>query len=285
MSKPRILITGASGTVGSALVAALEARQIEFSVMRSHPVEGADKHPVVIGDYSQPGTLHEAFIGFDVVFLLQPLVPELAEHGRNAIAAAKAAGVKHVIRSSGAGADPDSPFAIARVHGSVDQVLQQSGLAWTILRPAFYMQNHTTHNLSQIKGGAYYAAQGEGAIGLIDVRDIADCVVAVLTNLAAHNGKIYTLTGGEVLSNGQQMAAIEQASGHHVDYIDIPASAAEEAMTKAGIPAAVVGWLSSLHAVVKAGYAAGVTGDVKALTGHTPRTYADFVEQNAVVWK
>ncbi|HRE16873.1 MAG TPA: SDR family oxidoreductase [Rhodocyclaceae bacterium] len=281
----RILITGASGTVGSAVVQALEARNIAFSIMRSHPGQTGGKHPVVIGDYNQPGTLREAFQGFDVVFLLQPLVPELVEQGKNAIAAAKAAGVKHVIRSSGAGADPASPFAIAQVHGAVDQALQDSGLHWTILRPTFYMQNHVTHNLGQLKGGAYYAAQGDGAIALIDVRDIADSVAAVLADLPAHDGKIYNLTGGEALSNAQQVRAISEASGKAIQYVDIPPAAAEQSMSQYGIPPTVIQWLLSLHAVVKAGYAAGVSGDVQMLTGHAPRSYADFVREHAAVWK
>ena len=124
--------------------------------------------------------------------LLLPLVPEMPEFGRNAIAAAKAAGVKHIIRSSGAGADSDSSFAIARVHGEIDRLLQQSGLAATILRPTSFMQNHLTYNFEQIVSGTYYAPHGTGATSLIDVQDIAECVAAILSDLDAHIGRAYT---------------------------------------------------------------------------------------------
>lgn len=280
----RILITGASGTIGSAVVSALEARGIAFSVMRSQKL-AASPHPVVLGDYSQPTTLREAFAGFDVVFLLQPLVPDLVAHGHNAIAAAKAAGVKHVVRSSGAGADPASPFSIARAHGEVDQALQQSGMRWTILRPTFFMQNHLLYNREAIRQGNYYAAQGDGAISLIDVRDIADCVAAILANPEAHHGQTYDLTGDEALSNAQQMATISAATGRPVDYVDVPASAVENGMQQGGVPAPLIDWYLSLHAVVKAGYAAGVSPQVEALTGHAPRRFGDFVREHAEAWK
>lgn len=280
----RILITGASGTIGSALVAALEARGIAFSVMRSQPGTGST-HPVVLGDYSQPATLREAFAGFDVVFLLQPLVPDLVAHGHNAIAAAKAAGVKHVVRSSGAGADPASPVSIAQAHGSVDQALRESGLEWTILRPTFFMQNHITHNREAIRQGNYYAAQGDGAISLIDVRDIADCVAAILADPASHRGQTYDLTGGEALSNAVQMAEISAVAGKPVSYVDIPGEAAEAAMREHGVPTQLIDWYLSLHAVVKAGYAAAVSPDVERLSGHPPRRYADFVREHAESWR
>jgi len=285
MTQTRILVTGASGTVGSAVVAALEARHIDFSVMRSHADASPGKHPVVIGDYARRETLRAAFAGFDVVFLLQPLLPDLVTHGKNAIAAAEAAGVKLLIRMSGAGADVDSPFAIGRAHGAIDQALQTSGLNWTLLRPSFFMQNHLTFNRAQIQAGRYHAAQGDGQIGLIDVRDIADSVVAVLTDLAAHRGKTYVLTGGEALSNEQQMTQLGTAAGHPVSYVDIPASAAEEAMQGMGMPPIVVEWLLSLHAIVRAGYAAGLSNDVLALTGKPPRRFADFAKEYAMAWQ
>ncbi|OQA34042.1 MAG: NAD(P)H azoreductase [Betaproteobacteria bacterium ADurb.Bin341] len=280
-----ILITGATGTIGSEVVKALKARGLEFAAMSSRPDQMIDGKPAVFGNFARPETLRQAFRGIDTLFLLQPLAPEMAEFGINAVDAAKAAGVRHIVRSSGGGADPDSPFAIAKVHGQVDRYVQESGLGWTLLRPNAFMQNFLTYYLEQIRSGAYYKPNGDGATSLVDVRDIAECAAAVLADPAAHAGRIYTLTGGEALTNSAQMAAISAAIGKEVRYVDVPEAAAVEAMTGLGFPPKVIDWLMSLNAVIKAGYAAGLSNDVRQLTGHAPRRFTDFVRENAAAWR
>ncbi len=280
-----ILITGATGTIGSEVVKALQAKNLEFVAMSSRPGQTVGGKPTVFGDFARPETLRQAFHGIDTLFLLQPLVPEMAEFGIHAVDAAKAAGVRHIVRSSGAGADPDSPFSIAKVHGLVDRHVQESGFSWTLLRPNAFMQNFLTYYLEQIRSGAYTKPNGNGATSLVDVRDIAECAAAVLADPAAHAGHIYTLTGGEALTNAEQMAAISAAIGKEVRYVDVSEAAAIEAMTGMGFPSRVIDWLMSLNAVVKAGYAAGISDDVRLLTGHAPRRFADFVQENAAAWR
>ena len=102
----------------------------------------------------------------------------------------------------------------------------------------------------------------------------------MLTDPAAHAGRIYTLTGGEALTNAQMVAAISEATGHRVDYIDVPESAARDAMLGMGMPEVVVEWFMSLNLVVKQGWAGGLTDDVKTLTGHAPRRFVEFVREN-----
>lgn len=280
----RILITGANGNIGRELVKSLKALGIDFAIMSSHPEASADV-AVVHGDFRRPETLASAFFGVETLFLLSPLVPDMLALTQNAVAAAKAAGVKHIVRSSGAGADPESPFALAKEHGEADRCVQESGLAWTLVRPTFFMQNHLSYYLEQIRNGAHTIPRGDGAMALIDLRDIADSVAVILADPAAHAGKTYTLTGGEALTNAAQMAIISAAIGREVRYIDVPEAAAADAMRDMGMPPVIVDWLMSLDAVVKAGYAAGTTSDVEALTGHTPRRFVDFVRENAAAWK
>lgn len=209
MTQP-LLITGATGNIGKELVAALDARGIRYAIMSSRPATSTDA-TVVHGDFRRPETLASAFAGVKTLFLLSPLVPDLLEMTRNAVTAAKAAGVRHIVRSSGAGADPDSPFSIARLQGEADRAVQESGLAWTIVRPAIFMQNHLSYNAEGIRKGTHAAARGNGAEAMVDTRDIGDAVAAILADPARHAGHIYTLTGGEALTGAQQMAAISAA--------------------------------------------------------------------------
>jgi NAD(P)H dehydrogenase (quinone) len=281
----RILVSGASGTIGSALVAELSRRGADFAVLRSRPAAGTGAAPVVVGDFAQPETLAAALRGFDTLFLLLPLVANKVQLARNALQAARAAGIGHVVRSSGAGADPRSPLSIARLQGEIDQLVKDSGMAWTILRPTFFMQNHVTFNAAQIRAGTLHAAHADGATAMIDVRDIAEAAAAVLTDPAAHAGKSYDLTGGEALTDAQQMAAISEVSGRPVRYVDVPAEAAREAMTGMGMPPVVVDWLASLNEVVRNGWGAGISDDVRRLTGHAPRRFAAFARDHAEAWQ
>jgi uncharacterized protein YbjT (DUF2867 family) len=280
-----ILITGASGTIGTQLLKSLKARGVEATAMTSRPGAKVGGLPTVHGDYRNPDSLVEAFRGFDLVFLLQPLAPEMKAFGLNAVAAAKAAGVKHLVRSSGAGADAHSPFSIGKVHGEIDDAIRNSGLAWTILGPASFMQNLLTFSADSIKQGAVYAPNGNGATALIDARDIADSIAAVLADPAPHAGRTYTLTGGEALTDAAQMEILSKVLGRTIQYVDVPEAAAQEAMGAMGMPPILVDWLMSLNAVVKAGYAATTTEDVATLTGHRPRTFVDFVHEHAKAWK
>jgi uncharacterized protein YbjT (DUF2867 family) len=279
-----ILVTGASGTIGTQLLSVLREKGIEVTAMTSRPDHAIPGFRTIYGDFGNSESLREAFRGFDTIFLLQPLTPQMVEFGVNAVAAAKAAGVRHIVRSSGAGADSNSPFSLAQAHGLVDDAVRTSGMEWTVLRPTSFMQNHIHYNASQILNGTFYAPHGTGAISLVDVRDIAECAAIIVANPTEHRGKSYDLTGSEALTDAQQMAILSAGIGRTVQYVDIPAESATEAMTSMGMPAVVIDWLMSLNAVIKAGYAAGISEDVLRLTGHTPRTFEMFVKDHAAAW-
>jgi uncharacterized protein YbjT (DUF2867 family) len=276
-----LLITGASGTIGSALTQALTARGIAFSTMSSKPDAGGVQGQVQ-GDFADPASLARAFAGVHTLFLLFPLAPNSFELARNAVEAAKAAGVKHLVRSSGAGAEAGSPVAIADLQGRIDALIQASGIPYTLLRPNGFMQNWLNFYGDALRSGAYAAPHGSAGISVVDVRDIAAAAAAVLADPAAHAGRIYTLTGGEALSTAEQVAALSAASGRAIAYRDIPEAEAEAGLRAWGLPEVMVGYFMSLNHVYKQGWAAGLSPDVQALTGHAPRRFADYAAEAAV---
>ena len=249
----RILVTGATGHIGQELVRALQRRGADFAVMASPSGRRLAGVPTVEGDLADMASLERAFSGFDTLFLLLPLVPGKFELARNAVQAARRSGIAHIVRSSGAGADADSPVAIGRLQGEIDRLVQDSGLGWTLLRPAFFMQNWVNFRADQLKAGEYRAPDGDGAVSVVDVRDIADSAAAVLSDPAAHAGRIYTLTGPEALTTAQQVAALSEAAGRPMRYVDVPESAARAAMEGAGMPPVLVDLLLSLNHVVRQG--------------------------------
>ena len=284
MSSP-LLITGASGTIGKELVKQLQARGADFAVMSSKPAAALAGSPAVFGDFADAASLRDAFAGVQTLFLLFPFTPESVDLARNAVEAAKAAGVKHIVRSSGAGAEAGSPVAIADLQGRIDALVEHSGIAYTLLRPAGFMQNWVNFYAGQIKAGSYAAAHGDAGISVIDVRDIAEVAAIVLTNPVAHAGKAYTLTGGEALSTGQQVALISQAIGRPVRYEAISAEQAQATLRGWGLPAAQIALYDSLAYVYRQGWAAGISSDVQSLTGHAPRSFADFAKEYAEAWR
>jgi uncharacterized protein YbjT (DUF2867 family) len=278
MPRNHILVTGASGTIGRALVAELQSRGADFAVMSSKPAPG-----VVQGDFADTASLERAFQGVDTLFLLLPLVPGKVQLAHNAVQAARAAGVRHIVRSSGAGADPASPVALAQLQGEIDALVAASGIPHTFLRPNGFMQNWINYAAAALKAGTFHAPHGDGAQSLIDARDIAAVAAAVLADPASHAGQAYTLTGPEALTDAQMVEQIGAAAGHPIRYVDVPEAAAREAM--AGMPPVMIEWFMSLNHVIKQGWAAGVTDDVQRVTGRAPRRFADFVVENAAVWR
>ena len=282
----RILVTGASGNIGRELVKQLQARGADFAVMTSKPGSTPSGVPSVQGDFTRPDTLPAAFASVDTLFLLFPLTPGMDAMARNAVAAAKAAGVRHIVRSSGAGADSASAASIARAQGEIDDIVARSGIPFTLLRPTVFMQNTVNLYADTIKAaGAIYAPRGNGAVAVVDVRDIAEAAAAILTHPAAHAGAVYTLTGSEALTDAQIAATIGRAVGCDIKYVDVPEQTAVDAMTGMGYPPPVIDWLMSLNYVIKRGWAAGVSSDVQTLTGHPPRRFEDFAREHAVAWR
>ena len=280
----KILVTGATGNIGSALVNELKASGADFVVMTSKPgvvVAGVETRH---GDFTNVASLTAAFEGVDTLFLLFPLVENKVELARNAATAATAARVKHIVRSSGVGADSTSAFALPKLQGEIDDLLAATAIPTTFLRPASFMQNYVTYQSQAIKAGTIYMADGGQAQSLIDARDIAAVAARVLASPSAHAGKAYTLTGGEAFTGKQAAAAISAALGKSVKHVSVPTEAAVATMNQWGMPPFIVNVMDSLNKIVSAGYASGVSPDAGNILGRKPRTFAAFVDENVARW-
>lgn len=284
MTSP-LLITGASGTIGKELVKQLQARDADFAVMSSKAAAVVGGLPAVRGDFADAASLRQAFAGVQTLFLLFPFTPESVDLARNAVESAKASGVKHIVRSSGAGADASSPVAIARVQGEIDQLVIDSGIAYTLLRPNSFMQNFLNFYAGMIRGGALYLPQGQGKVSFVDTRDIAAVAAAVLQQPADHAGKVYTLTGGEALSNADVAACIGAALGRTISYVPVSDEAAITSMRQAGMTAWSIETLMSLNRIIAAGYTAEVSPDVQRVLGRAPIRFDRFVADNLAAWR
>ncbi len=279
-----ILVTGATGTVGSELVKALKAAGANVIAMSStgKAVEGVETRH---GDLADPASLVRALRGIDTLFLLLPLQANMVELARNAVAAARAAGIKHIVRSSGAEADLTGPSAIGRVQGEIDQLVTQSGMPYTLTRPNCFMQNYLTFYGDMIRAGTLYLPQGDGKVSFIDVRDVAAVNALILQHPAAHAGKTYTLTGGKALSNAEVTQCIGAALERSIGYMAVPDDAAIASMREAGMDEWSIETVMSLNRVIATGDPAAVSPDIEKLLGRGPNTFEQFVADHVASWR
>jgi uncharacterized protein YbjT (DUF2867 family) len=271
----RILVTSASGNIGSAITKELTALGAEFSTMSSKPSAMTNAK---VGDFNDIASLEVAFSGVDTLFLLFPLVENKLQLAKNAAQAAKAAGVKHIVRSSGAGADPQSGFALPRLQGEIDAVLQATGIPTTFIRPGGFMQNYASYQAQAIAAGNIYMADGGQPQALIDARDIGAVAANILVNPSAHAGKAYTLTGGEAFTGAQAASAISAALRKPVAHHSVPTEAAVQGMQQWQMPAWQITLMDSLNQIVSAGYASGVSPDVENILGRKPISFEQYVQ-------
>jgi uncharacterized protein YbjT (DUF2867 family) len=274
-----ILITGATGNIGSALVQDLENRGITFETMSSRAGQGNR-----LGDFSDVESLKKAFAGIDTLFLVLPFVPGKLGLARNVASAALAAGVKHIVRSSGAGADASSTFALPRLQGQIDDLLKATGIPTTFLRPAGFMQNYATFQAQQVMAGEIAAPHGDAKKSMIDARDIAAVAAVILANPAKHAGQAYVLTSEDSQTEAQTAAILESVLGRPVRYKATTLEATVAQMQAWGVPAEIVEAMTSLHQIIAAGYAAQTTHDVENLLGRKPIGVEQFARDYAKVW-
>lgn len=277
----KILITGATGTVGSELVKLLSAQGEDVRAAVHNPAKAekirSTQTETVPMDFSDAGSIEAALKGVDKLFSLSPLAPGMVEQATRLTDAAKKAGVKHIVRLSGKGADAEPGIQLGRWHRSVEKHIESSGVPFTFLRPNNFMQNFA--NQPPV-GGVYYLPLGEGRISYVDARDVAAVAAKTLTG-RGHENRTYTLTGREALTVGEAAALISAATGKVVSYIDVPEEAARKGMREHHLPEWLVNALLELHAIGKAGYASDISTDVEKITGGEPTAFRRFADDYA----
>ena len=284
-----ILVMGATGNVGSQVVKQLAdtGANVRAAVRSPRKAESLKSERVSLTEFDtdKPETVEAAFQGVDKVFLLTPLVPNMVELSANLVAAAKKAGVKHIIKSSGMGAEVEPGITLTRWHREAEKAIEASGIAFTFVRPNGFMQNYANFNEATIKTqNTFYLPVGDGKVSYIDTRDIAAVAVAALTQ-DGHEGKAYEVTGLEAISNQEIAEIISQIVGRKINYVDVPEDAARSEMKQSGMPDVLIDMTMELYELYKAGYASDVTPTVEQVTGKKPISFVQFANDYAEAFK
>ncbi|MFD8543213.1 SDR family oxidoreductase [Streptomyces sp. NPDC059649] len=275
-----ILVTGASGNVGTALLARLSADGVAARAAYRDPRATArvikSGGQAVTLDLAKPDTLGPALEGIDSLFLLGATSPDQTTHELNMVEAARAAGVRVVKLSVWRADEGLSP--IAELHRPVEQALVASGLPWTVLRPNFYLQNFLNQP-SIREAGEFTLPLINAPISFIDVGDIAAVAARVLTS-DGHDGCVHDLTGPEALTYAEAAETFSEVLGKPVRYVGLPDDEARAAMLSRGLPEFYADALIDVARSYRNGGAEKVTSTVADLTGREPLGFADFVRRN-----
>jgi uncharacterized protein YbjT (DUF2867 family) len=281
-----ILITGATGHVGSHLISLLHEKGYSVRTLvrdRTRAAGLPDDIKVVVGDLAQPETLPAAFAGVERVFLLDS--SQGLDHTRNVVAAAKEAGVQQIVSQSSIGAGLNPVPMMGRAFVAREALLRESGIAWTFLRPSTFMSNALWWLPSLKAEGVVRDPIGPGRSANIDPDDIA-AVAAVTLTQEGHTGQIYTLTSSELQTVAQQVEILAGVLGRRIPYVETtPEEEAREALTRGTDQASVEG-IRNLNEVLRADRVAIITDDVERVTGVPPTSFERWCRRNAAafVW-
>lgn len=281
-----ILVTGATGKVGSALVEQLQAQGTPFRALVHSDASyerltgrGLETMQVDVQD----ADLTPAFAGIDRLFLLTPSRPDQAEIERRLVDAARQAGVGHVVKQSALGAD-DPGVSLFSAHLEVEGYIRASGLLYTFLRPNLFMQNLGAVDAPLIKQqNAIFNAAGDGRMSFIDTHDIASVALAALQG-DQHSSQTFELTGPEALSYSDAADKLTALLGHRVNYVPLDDAAYRGALESAGLSSWYAGGLSDLYRFYREGKAAAVTNVVERVTGRAARTLDAYLAEHRAVF-
>ena len=281
MGATTVLVTGATGTVSTALLGALRGTpslRLRALVRDPAKAEGLKKDGVEVahGDLEEPDTLAEAFDGVDIVWLLTPASALEPSMGSNAVLAAKRAKVKHIVRNSAIKAGHDAPNRNGRLHALVEEAVKASGIPWTIVRPHYYMQNLLSSASSVASDSALYMNMGKGRVGTIDGRDVGVFAAKVIEHPDRHVGKIYNPTGPESIDMAAAAETLSRVLGKQVNYVALPQDAAQQAMLGFGLSRWFVGNVVDYGRVYSDGWGDFTTSDFKDVTGQEARSFKQF---------
>jgi uncharacterized protein YbjT (DUF2867 family) len=285
-----ILVTGATGTVGSELVKQLTSPspssgiRVRAAIHSQNKVEEFRRNnktvEIVIMELSKPQTVADGLKGIDKLFWLTLPRPNITEEiSSNLVREAKKNEVRRIVKLSVL----EFVGTIGRWHRYEEKTIEESGIPYTFLRAGAFMQNFISLFGQTIKNqNAFYLPAGNGKVSFIDVRDIAAVAVKLLLteNGTGHRNTAIDITGQEALSYRQAAEILSKVTGKRISYIDIPQEVALKSMKGLGMEDWLIADFMEFHSIIRAGKASQTTDTVEQILGRKATSFEQFVRDH-----
>lgn len=285
----KLLVTGASGKLGQLVLDALLARGVSASdiiattrdpsKLAAYAAKGIE---VRAADFDDAELTRKAFAGADRLALIS--TDALDDKGTRqkqqtaAVAAAKEAGVKHIVYTSLPDAET-SKVIFAPDHLNTEKAIKASGLGYTMLRNTWYQENMFMSLPQVLKSGHWYTSAGPGKIAYIARADCAEAIAAALASGSTEN-KTYTLTGSELRSADEVAALATEVTGKPIEVTHLNDEQLAGGMKAAGVPEFLIPTLVSFDTATREGNLGARTDDFEMLTGKKPKPFRAFFEES-----
>lgn len=276
-----LAITGATGQLGRLVIDALKARvpANQIVALARSPEKAADLGaPARTFDYDHPETLAPALAGVDRLLLISSSeVGQRERQHRNAIEAAKAAGVRHILYTSVLRAEA-SPLDLAHDHRVTETMIRGSGLAFTFLRNGWYQENYAGSIAGALAGGALIGASGEGRISAAARADYAEAAAVALTT-PGHEGAAYELAGDESFTLADLAAEVSRKAGRDLPYVNLSEADYAAALASHGLPGPIAAMIAQSDTGAAQGGLFDDSRTLSRLIGRPTRPLSAFVAE------
>lgn len=278
-----ILVTGASGTVGSSVLSCLLEYpvKIKAAIHQTHPHSTNNKVETIKLDFNDSSTYFDALKDVEGLFLLPPasanghaqVIPFLEYIKENAPT------LKHIVALTAMGIVPNDGSA----YGDIENIVQELGIPYTILRPNWFMQNFNTYFIEGVRQGVLSLPAGEAPTSFVDTRDIGAAAAKILAE-DSHHWEAFTLTGWQSLTYREAAEIISLQINMPVEYQPVTSGVMRTALKEQGWQQESIDEMLDLFDDVRNGKFAMLTQDISKLLGTAPRTFEQYATDYKKNW-
>lgn len=283
-----ILLTGVTGKTGGEVARQLTAAGVPFRALVRNPAKAdalqAMHADLVIGDVADDAVLERALEGIERALLVMPNGEDQLLLEKRFTRYAARAGVQHLVKLSSLESVPESTNPITRVHVASEQAIRESGMAWTMIRPTFFMQTFLGSATGIRERQLITMPAGTGTIAPTDLRDVGAVIGRVLTE-PGHENQSYDLTGPELLTLAEIAARFSAGLGREIRYVDQPMAEFAARLAALNLTPWRIAAVCKEFEAIAAGVIDHTTGMVARLLGRPPISLGQFIRDHLALFR